>query len=82
MKDDNNKNNLSKKYKFSLLGDSNQGLSRRTSPVFTTLLQMEIQDPVQVEEILSIYTKNVRADREFTHLLAKNANFQTVLVTN
>ncbi|MGK3746566.1 MAG: hypothetical protein ACI90V_013429, partial [Bacillariaceae sp.] len=38
MKDDNNKNNLSKKYKFSLLGDSNQGLSSQTSGRFTTAL--------------------------------------------
>jgi hypothetical protein len=42
LKDDNNKNNLRKKYKFSLLGVLNQGLSRRTSPVFTTALQVKL----------------------------------------
>ena len=46
LKDNNNKNNLRKKYKFSLLGDSNQGLSGRTSGTITPQLQEKLRGSV------------------------------------
>jgi hypothetical protein len=82
LKEDNKINNLTKRYKFKLLRDSNPGPSHGTGITTIAPPQEKLRCSVLLEEFLSIYTKNVRADREFTHLLAKIANFQKVFVKN
>jgi hypothetical protein len=82
LKEDNKINDLTKRYKFRLQRDSNPDPSHGTGITTIAPPQEELRCSVQIEEFLSIYTKNVRADRKFTHLLAKIANIQKVFVHN
>jgi hypothetical protein len=54
LKDDNNKNNLSKNYIFNKGRTRTQGLSRRTGCTITAPLQIELHGSVWSMNILSI----------------------------
>ena len=54
MKDDNNKNNSSKKYKIKLHEDSNPGPSQGTGSTTIAPPQEKLRCSVQMEEFLSI----------------------------
>jgi hypothetical protein len=56
-----------------------QDLSHETGQKSPSPLLVKLRRSVYKLNILSIYTKNVRADREFTHLLAKKRGNSTVL---